>query len=67
MVEGIDWTNSSTLEETVILYFESRKTNSSEFKDLLAYFGKKRMAELYRRWLSTQNELNRKDQNHECN
>lgn len=58
---GVDWTDSSTLEETAIHFFEARKTDSSEFKDLLTYFGKKRLAELYLQWLSTQNELIRKD------
>lgn len=52
MIEGVDWTEAVSLEESCIKYFEARKTDSSEFKALLAYYGKKRMAELYEKWVA---------------
>lgn len=48
----VDWTGATTLKQTVFKLFEARKTDSSEFKAILSFYGHKRMAELYEEWLA---------------
>lgn len=47
---GVDWTEARSLEETVIKFFEARNTDSGEFKALLQYHGRERLAKIYEKW-----------------
>lgn len=46
-VEPIDWKGSWTLEDYVISLFDSKQTESSEFKALLSVYGRERMTRIW--------------------
>jgi len=61
MQKGQDSTEHVTLEETVNKFFETRKTNSQEFKALIEYYGKPRLSALYKKWFDAREAGKKKE------
>lgn len=47
----IPWEKVKTLEEVVIQLIEEKKTNSPEFKQILEYYGRERLVEIWKKHL----------------
>jgi hypothetical protein len=50
MTIGGDWKDAASLEGTVIKFFEERRTDSNEFKELINYYGREKLAKIYETW-----------------
>lgn len=50
MVKPVDWRGAITFEEYVIELFETKKTDTEEFKSLLRLRGRQRLEEIWKQY-----------------